>query len=242
VTLRTETPVRELVERTGGGFGLTTGPAPSPETIEADAVVLAIPARSFGRLLAGPAGDGPLPSAAGWAELPYASMAVVTLVVLDARTTGSGLLVPPGGLPTIKAITHSSAKWAWVAQAATRRWGRGVSVVRASVGRIGEEALLQLPDEALLQRTYAEAQDLPGWAHSHLITGHVTRWGGALPQYLVGHRERVAELRSALAGEPGLAVCGAALDGVGIAACVASADEAADKIETDLNARPERER
>ena len=232
VTLRAEATVRTLARRPGGGFTLAVGSATSQqavETIEADAVVLATPARAFGRLLA-----DLLPSASAWAELPYASTAVVMLVVRDARTTGSGLLVPPGGLPTIKALTHSSAKWAWVAQAASQRWGRGVSVVRASVGRVGEEQLLQLPDEALLQRTYAEAQQLPGWSRSQLVTGHATRWGGALPQYLVGHRDRVAELRSALADQPGLAVCGAALDGIGIAACLASAQQAADTIESDL--------
>lgn len=232
VTLRAEATVRTLARLPGGGFTLAVGSAASQqtaETIEADAVVLATPARAFGWLLA-----DLLPSASAWAELPYASTAVVTLVVRDARTTGSGLLVPPGGLPTIKALTHSSTKWAWVAQAASQRWGRGVSVVRASVGRVGEEQLLQLPDEALLQRTFAEAQQLPGWSRSHLVTGHVTRWGGALPQYLVGHTGRVAELRSALADRPGLAVCGAALDGVGIAACLASAQQAADKIESDL--------
>jgi oxygen-dependent protoporphyrinogen oxidase len=230
VALRPETTVRSVARRDGGGFVLSVGTA-AAETIEADAVVLATPARAFARLLA------PIvPAAAAWADLPYASVAVVTLVVRDARTEGSGLLVPPGALPTIKAFTHSSAKWAWVAEAALRRWGRGVSVVRASVGRIGEEELLQLPDEALIQRTFAEAQELPGWTRSHLITGHVSRWGGGLPQYLPGHQERVAALRAELAGERGLAVCGAALDGVGIAACVASASQAAAKIDHDLEA------
>ena len=115
-----------------------------------------------------------------------------------------------------------------------------MAVIRASVGRLGEEELLQVPDEALVQRTFAEAQDLPGWTRAHLITGHVTRWGGGLPQYLVGHRERVAALKAALARTPGIAVCGAALDGVGIAACIASATAAADKVEEDLAGAPGR--
>lgn len=232
VTLRAETTVRRLSRsgRTAAepGFALELGSASAPELVESDAVVLATPARAFGRLLA------PIvPSAAGWSELPYASVAVVTMIVRDARTEGSGLLVPPGGLPTIKALTHSSAKWSWVAEAALERWGRGVSVVRASVGRHGEAELLQVPDEALVQRTFAEAQGLPGWSRAHLITGHVSRWGGGLPQYLVGHRDRVDSLRSALATQPGLAICGAALDGVGIAACIASAHLAAEKIEAE---------
>ncbi len=238
-TLRSGATVRSLRRRTGGGFELAVGAAGegtsgSPAAVEVDAVVLATPAHAFARLL-----SEAVPAAAEWADVPYASVAVVTLVVRDVRTEGSGLLVPPGVLPTIKAVTHSSAKWAWVAEAAQRRWGPGVSVVRASVGRVGEEALLQLPDEALLQRTYAEAQELPGWSRSHLVTGHVSRWGGGLPQYRVGHRQRVARLRATLAAEPGIAICGAALDGVGIAACVASANRAAEKIESELAGWPE---
>jgi oxygen-dependent protoporphyrinogen oxidase len=233
VVLRPETTARALARREDGGFRVVVGAAAAPETLEADAVVLATPARSFGRL-----GEPVVPGLATWAELPYASVAVVTLVVRDARPEGSGLLVPPGALPTIKALTHSSAKWAWVAEAALGRWGRGVTVVRASVGRLGEEQLLQLPDEALVQRTFAEAQELPGWTRAHLITGHVSRWGGGLPQYLVGHRERVAALQRSLAQVRGIAVCGAALDGVGIAACIASATAAADKISEDLASEP----
>jgi oxygen-dependent protoporphyrinogen oxidase len=58
----------------------------------------------------------------------------------------------------------------------------------------------------------------------------VTRWGGGLPQYTVGHLDRVARIRAAVAGQPGLAVCGAAYDGIGIPACVATAQAAAGQI------------
>ena len=94
--------------------------------------------------------------------------------------------------------------------------------------------MLQLGDPALLERTFAEAATVPGWAGAELLAGAVSRWGGALPQYAVGHRDLVARLRAALAGVPGVAVAGAALDGVGIAACLGSADDAAAKITADL--------
>ena len=58
----------------------------------------------------------------------------------------------------------------------------------------------------------------------------MTRWGGGLPQYTVGHLDRVARIRAAVAGQPGLAVCGAAYDGIGIPACVATAQAAAGQI------------
>jgi len=229
VTLRLGCTVRELT-RTPAGYTLTCGPVPASETIEADAVLLAAPAPATGRLL------GPLVESAGaFAAIPYASMAVVTLVVHGLTTDGSGVLVPPGELPTIKAMTYSSAKWEWVAERARRRWGEGITVVRASVGRWGEADLLQLEDSALQARTFAEARTVPGWAHARLVTGRVTRWGGGLPQYLLDHRRLVDGLRDELVRHPGLAVAGAALDGVGIAACLGSAAAAADKISAEVS-------
>ena len=166
--------------------------------------------------------------------MPYASVAVVTLVVRGLGERGSGLLVPPAELPTIKALTYSGTKWDWVAEAAATTWGEDVEVVRASLGRAGDASVLQHDDPALLARTFAEARGIPGWERAELVTGAVTRWGGALPQYRVGHRDLVARLRTDLAGVPGLAVAGAALDGVGIAACLGSAYAAVAKITADL--------
>lgn len=229
VALRTGVAVRALERRADGGWELTCGSAAAPEQLAVDAVLVAAPAGPAGRLTA-----GLLPHAAAYAGVPYASVAVVTMVVRGLGTDRSGLLVPPGQLPTIKALTHSSVKWDWVRERAEKTWGPDVAVVRASVGRIGEESLLQLGDEALVARTVAEALTLPGWAGVHPVHARLTRWGGALPQYRVGHRELVAGLRDDLAQVPGLALAGAALDGVGIAACLGSASVAVTKIISDL--------
>jgi oxygen-dependent protoporphyrinogen oxidase len=64
----------------------------------------------------------------------------------------------------------------------------------------------------------------------------VTRWEGGLPQYPVGHLARVARIRERVAELPGLAVCGAVYDGVGIPACVAGARTAADRVLATLAA------
>ncbi|MFC7623833.1 protoporphyrinogen oxidase [Microlunatus sp. GCM10028923] len=239
VEVRTGVTVREL-ERAGAGYRLTLGAATSSpltvpgrtarETVEADSVVLAVPAAPLSRLL----GDLAGPVVEEVARVPYASMAVVTLVVRGFTGDGSGALVPPGELPTIKAFTHSSVKWGWVADAARAAWGPDVAVIRASVGRIGEEGLLQLDDERLVTRTFAEARDrVPGWPGTELITHAVARFGGGLPQYLVGHVDLVRRLREAVGAHPGLAVCGALLDGVGIAACIGSGLTAAETIMND---------
>lgn len=57
------------------------------------------------------------------------------------------------------------------------------------------------------------------------------------PQYNVGHADRVAKVRVAVAAAPGLAVAGAAYDGLGIPACIASARAAATRVLDDLRSR-----
>lgn len=64
------------------------------------------------------------------------------------------------------------------------------------------------------------------------LAARVTRWDRALPQYGVGHRARVARIREATAELPSLALCGAAYEGVGVAACVATGRAAARQVLT----------
>lgn len=228
VVMRSGATVRTL-DLTDGKFQLGIGGADDPEMIMADGVVLAAPAAAVGRLL-----SGLVPSAGELASLPYASVAVITLVVYGVRADTSGVLVAPGELPTINAVTYSSAKWYWVASQAAQAWGPGVEIIRVSVGRHGEAASLQLNDRALIERTFSEAKTIPGWESAALVEGAVSRWGGGLPQYPAGHRDLVAQLRAEVHDIPGLAVAGAALDGIGIPACVASAQRAAEAVAADL--------
>ena len=228
VTLRSGAAVRAL-DHVAGRYQLIIGGAGTPEMIMADGVLLTAPATATGRLL-----WGLVDSAQEFARVPYASVAVITLAVRGVRSDASGLLVPPAELPTIKALTYSSIKWPWVASQARRAWGSGVEIVRVSIGRHGDPTSLQFSDRDLIDRTFREVLTIPGWKTGTLVHGVVNRWGGALPQYQVGHRDLVAQLRSEVMGRPGLAVAGAALDGVGIAACVASARAAVDVLAADF--------
>jgi len=230
VRMRLGATVRTL-ERADHGFRLTVGGADDAEMIMADSVLIATPATATGRLL-----SGLVPSASEFGSLPYASVAIITLVVRGVRADTSGVLVVPGELPTIKAVTYSSAKWSWAASRARQVWGPGVDIIRVSVGRHGEAAVLQLSDPTLIERTLAEAKRIPGWETAHLVEAAVSRWGAGLPQYPVGHRDLVAQLRAEVAGVSGLAVAGAALDGLGIPACVASARTAAGALVAELGA------
>jgi len=106
-------------------------------------------------------------------------------------------------------------------------------LVRASVGRRGEEALLRATDDGLIATVREELGDLLGAALPAPLAARVNRWGGGLPQYGVGHVDRVAAVRAIL--PPTLAVAGAAYDGVGIAACVRSGEAAAEAVAKALN-------
>ncbi|MCW2501950.1 MAG: Protoporphyrinogen oxidase [Actinomycetia bacterium] len=213
---------REL-HRTTSGWRIVTGPVPDPGDITADAVVLAVPAPAAARLLAqvGPA------AAAELAGIGYASIALVTLVLPGSASLppGSGALIPAREGHLVKAVTFSSQKWGT---------GDGLSVVRASIGRYGEEHELQHPDEVLAARARDELSRLFGTPVPDPLDTRVDRWGGALPQYAVGHLGRIRRARAALAAEPTLALAGAAYDGVGIPACIASGQSAAAQITAAL--------
>ncbi len=221
--VRTGETVRAL-RRTPGGWALTVGSTRAPRLVEADAVVLAVPAPAASRLLR------PLlnMAATDLAAIPYASTVIVTLAfaapLASALPSGSGFLVPPADRRPVKAVTYSTQKWGWYAEAAP-----GVVVVRLSLGRQGEEATLQRDDDELVEQARTDLADAVGLRDTPL-DARVTRWGGGLPQYTVGHLARVERIRAAVAAVGGLALCGAAYDGIGVPACVASAERAAAEI------------
>jgi protoporphyrinogen/coproporphyrinogen III oxidase len=170
-------------------------------------------------------------AAARLGGIDLASMALVTAVLPGAAglASGSGVLVPPVEGRMVKAVTYSSAKWGWLADDA----GEDL-VVRLSVGRQGEEAVLQRDDEDLIMAALAELGQLLGVALPDPVDSAVVRWGGGLPQYAVGHVGLVDDVRRAIGELPRLAVCGAYLDGLGVPACIASAQRAVTELLRDL--------
>lgn len=228
--VRTGTMVRELA-RTEQGWRLTAGSAADPRYLDADAVILAVPAVPASRLLS----RTDRGASAALSEIPYASMAIITLAYRagdfpESQLRRSGYLVPAVDGKAVKAATFSTVKWPHLAKR-----GDGVHVVRCSVGRAGEVAALQRDDEDLAALAAAELGDAIGIT-ARPVESRVSRWGGALPQYNVGHLERVAAIREAVAAQPGLAVAGAAYDGVGIPACIATAKSAARQVLSHLTA------
>ena len=225
VTLLSGTRARS-VQRTATGWQVTTdGP-----TYDAGLLAVAVEGPAAVGLL-----EGSLPDIAGLRPDAGPDVSLVTLVVdlpaLDAAPRGTGVLVAPQS-PGVqaKALTHGTSKWAWLAE----RTGPGRHVLRLSYGRAegsgaaaesreGETAVVPRSDEELFRAALADAGallsvpvtagDVVGW--------DVVRWAGALPFASLGHKERVAAVRSACAADGTLAVVGGWLSGNGLAAIVA---------------------
>lgn len=218
----TGAPVTGLRRESSGGWRVVAG----DRVLQADAVVLAVPAPAAAALLRN---EAPA-AAAELAAVEYASMALVSLAYRRADAAlpeGSGFLVPPVDGRTIKASTFASRKWGWIAEQ-----DPDTVVVRTSVGRYGETEILGHDDAHLVDVSRRDLREATGLDAEPLET-RVTRWTDGLPQYPVGHHARVARVREHVAKLPGLAVCGAAYDGVGIPACVASAHAAVDALDGD---------
>lgn len=156
---------------------------------------------------------------------------IVTLLLdapeLDAAPRGSGVLTVPGS-HTAKALTHSTAKWGWLREAAAGR-----HVVRVSFGTQGEAAATAgLDDDAAAQLALSEASALLGVTlrPHQLIAAHRARFVQAQPTSLIGAVERRDAVRRAVQKTPGLAVVGAWLAGTGLAQVIPDAVSEADRL------------
>ncbi len=222
----------EAVRRSGAGPG-RPGPwqldlrADEAFTLDADGVVLAVPAREAAVLLATHA-----PAAAGLlSTIEYASVAVVTLALpkgaVHAPLHGTGFLVPrtgtiDGASPLVTAATYLGRKWPHLAR-------DGDELIRVSVGRFGDRRHQALDDDELCRSVVAELAHLLD-VRDRPIESMVTRWDRAFPQYRVGHLLRVARVEQEVAALGGMAVAGAAYRGVGIPACIGGGRDAARRV------------
>lgn len=185
----------------------------------ADAVVIATPAFAAAELIR------PLsPSAAGILDhIPYASTATISMLYpaaqVRAQIEGFGFVVPRIEQRSLLAATWTSLKW-------SHRAPEDKVLVRCYVGGIGREAMLAQPDQALVAQSQEELAQLAGVRGAPEYV-EVNRWERAMPQYLVGHLDRVAAVDTALSRFPGVLLTGAAYRGVGIPDCIRDGQEAA---------------
>ena len=223
--IRTGARVTSLVPSSGGYRLDTPG-----STLDVSGVVLTVPAYSAADILREAAPD----AARLLAEIRYASVGSVALAYppgsVDLPPTGSGILVPRSEQVGIAACTWFSSKWPHLAPP------DGRVVLRCFLGRTGRHPALDLADD-----------DLAAWAHAETermirvraapLAHHVARWEQGLPQYDVGHLQRVGLIESALRSLPRLVVTGAASRGTGVTDCVRWASEAARAVRDEAIAR-----
>ncbi len=223
--VRLSTPVAAIASAPNGWrVDMRHGPP-----LHADGVVLAGPAPAMAALVVG--ADRPL---AGLLDgIAYASSAAVALAYPRAAIRhpldGFGFVVPRVEGRAILACTFSSVKY-------PGRAPDGFALLRVFVGGAMQAGLLAREDRALLQLAQDEVAALLGITGDPALS-RVWRHPGAMPQYDVGHLDRVAAIESRLETLPGLALAGAAYRGVGIADCVRSGEAAAERLSASLKGR-----
>jgi oxygen-dependent protoporphyrinogen oxidase len=192
------------------------------ETLFADAICLALPAYISSRLL----GTVDPQLAAELAEISYASSATINLGFkrddIPHPLDGFGFVVPFIEKQSLIACTFSSVKFAG-------RAPHGHALLRAFVGGALQPELLELNGDELLARVLLDLRDLLGIERAPLFA-EVTKWERSMPQYHVGHLERVKRIEARLAALPQLVLAGNAYSGLGIPDCIRSGEAAADNI------------
>jgi len=207
----------ERVTRDASGYRVGLS---DDEALAVDGVVIATPAYVTAELLA----ELDPELAAIHAEIPYASSVVVSLGYSRADVVpldGYGYVIPRAEGGDVLACTWSSQKW-------ERRAPEECVLVRVYLGRFGGRDVTSDTDDELVAGARAEIAFLGLSARPVLTCVH--RWPLGMPQYVVGHPDRLERIDSALAAHSGLALAGAAYRGVGIPDCIASGEAAAESV------------
>jgi oxygen-dependent protoporphyrinogen oxidase len=208
----------ERVESTGKGLRLRVRARAGPEAIECDAVVLALPAHAAaGALVSLDGGVG-----AALDAIPYAPVTLVNLgwdrvLALDAY----GFLVAPGEDAGLLGCVFASAAF-------PNRAPAGATLVSARIGGMRRPELARCTDAELVELVRVDLRRYCGIeAAPNLV--QVVRHPRALPQYVLGHAERLSILEQAETRHRGLVFAGNAYAGLGIPDCIRNAATVADR-------------
>jgi oxygen-dependent protoporphyrinogen oxidase len=223
--VRTSTPVSRLARDPAGGWLVTVAGA-KPETLRCDAVILAPKATAAARLMA----DIHPQLAEHLAAIPHASCSVVSLGYrrdqIAHKMDGFGFVVPQVENRKVLSGSFSSVKY-------PGRAPEGAALVRAFIGGEMQPELAALPDDELVAVARDELSQLLGISgEPNLVL--ISRYEQAMPQYYVGHGERIKQVEAALEQLPGLYFTGNAFGGVGIPFCIYKSEKVAEKVAARL--------
>jgi oxygen-dependent protoporphyrinogen oxidase len=221
-SLRTGAKV-ERIDAIDGGWRVTLD---GEESIDADAVIVATEGWAAAELLE------PLSDAVGEAlsAIPHTSSATVSLAFDESEVgidmDAFGVLCPQGEGRSIMAATYSSTKW-------PGRAPGGHVLFRGFVGGPHNQEMLANSDEALVEIVMSELRGILG-VKADPVLKRVFRWERGMPQYTIGHLDRVALVDAWIGETPGIAVAGGSYRGVGIPNCIESGEAAVSKVLGDF--------
>jgi oxygen-dependent protoporphyrinogen oxidase len=190
--------------------------------VPADAVILATPAFASAALVRSLSPE----ASALLAAIPYASTATVSLAYhttdLGPMVRGFGFVVPRVERRDLLAATWTSLKW-------PHRGPTSHTLVRCYVGGVGREAMAYADDSSMIRRVRDELQAIAGITHEP-VYAEVNRWERGMPQYQVGHLQRLDKIHSQLQSYRGLYLTGSAYRGIGIPDCIRDGTETAERV------------
>jgi oxygen-dependent protoporphyrinogen oxidase len=227
-TVRLACPVESIAADPAGGWRV--GIAGNTQPLACEGLIVATPAAPAARLVQSfdPVLGGEL------AGIESASTAVVVLAYRRAQIgrslDGFGFVVPAVEKRRILSGSFSSVKF-------PGRAPQDTVLIRVFLGGACQSELVDLDDKRLVQIAGEELAELIG-AQGAPLWSEVVRWRQAMPQYHLGHSDRVARIEQALERWPALALAGNAYHGVGIPHCIRSGELAADRVAAALAISP----
>jgi oxygen-dependent protoporphyrinogen oxidase len=233
-SIRLRCPVQQLVPLDNGRWQVVAlDQASQPRVEEFDAVVLATSATVAGHLL-----DAVAPSlAAELAAIDHSSCLVVNVALrrdqIQHKLDAFGFVSPLIERRAITACTFSSTKY-------PGRAPEGYCLMRAFLGGAANPEALDWSDQRIRATTMQELNELLGiQGEPHLF--HIERWRRTMPQYELGHLERVARIERLASDLSNLSLAGNAYHGAGVAHCIRSGQQAADAVidRLRINNQPE---
>jgi protoporphyrinogen/coproporphyrinogen III oxidase len=200
----------------------------SGDVIDADGVVVAVPADAAARIVEHV--DAELTKALR--AIDWASAAVLSLLYPPGAVTpprdASGFLVPSAERKTLTACAWYSAKWT------NARPPDGRFIMRCFAGRAADDPAAELDDDELRRAIVKEIAEATG-IHAAPVDHTLTRWQRALPQFAVGHLELVERIERLARSHAGLAFAGAGYRGSGLTDCIEGSRRAAHRVVEEIS-------
>lgn len=220
--LRVETRAQRLAFDRGWTITTDTG-----EQFKTDAVCLAVPAYIAASLLTGDLTDK-------LRQIKYASTATINFgyrrAAIAHPLNGFGFVVPFIEKRSLIACTFSSVKF-------SGRAPDGHVLLRAFAGGALQPEIFALDESELAARVEADLRELLGINEAPLFV-ETAKWEHSMPQYEVGHLDRMNEIEKLVSELPGLTLAGNSYRGAGIPDCIRSGESAAESMITFLNSAP----